>query len=151
MKELYNNNWCVIDPGIRDILVMKNKKGKRYRYSNRKRVKITKRLKYQRLIKNYKIKNNITKVENELSNYSSKTCDFEKFKSFISNKNRINSLLFKKYNKEIFRKYKWYGYLNRKHADTKLIIGIEYSDRDSYKKYKDEYLKFKKSIRQFAD
>ena len=34
---------------------------------------------------------------------------------------------------------------------TKLIIGIEYSDRDSYKKYKDEYLKFKKSIRQFAD
>ncbi len=64
-------------------------------------------------------------MENELSNYSSKTCDFEKFKSFISNKNRINSLLFEKYNKEIFRKYKWYGYLNRKHADTKLVKEIK--------------------------
>jgi len=125
LKELDTNNWCVIDPGINSILTMKNKKGKRYRYSNRKRAKITKRLKYQRLIKNYKDKNDITKVENELSNYSSKTCDFEKFKNFISNKNRINSLLFEKYNKEIFRKYKWYGYLNRKHADTKLVKEIK--------------------------
>ena len=79
---------------------MKNKKGKRYRYSNRKRAKITKRLKYQRLIKNYKEKNDITKVENELSNYSSKTCDFEKFKNFISNKNRIVCYL-----KSIIKKY----------------------------------------------
>ncbi len=124
-KELDNNDWCVVDPGLTNILNMKNKKGKKYRYSNRKRAKITKRLKYQRLIKNYKDKNNITKVENELSSYSSKTCDFEKFKSFISNKNRINSLLFEKYNKEIFRKYKWYGYLNRKHADTKLVKEIK--------------------------
>ena len=38
---------------------LKNKKGKRYRYSNRKRAKITKRLKYQRLIKNYKDKNTL--------------------------------------------------------------------------------------------
>jgi hypothetical protein len=102
-----------------------DKKGKLYRYSNRKRAKITKRLKDQRLIKNYKEKNNITKVENELSKYNSKSCDYEKFKSFISNKNKINSLLFEEYNKEIFRKYKWYGYLNRKHADRKLIKEIK--------------------------
>ena len=77
------------------------------------------------MIKNYKDKNDITKVVNELSNYSSKTCDFEKFKNFISNKNRVNGLLFKKYIKEIFRKYKWYGYLNRKHVDTKLVKEIK--------------------------
>ena len=83
LKELDDIDWCVVDPGLKSLLEMKNKKGKRYRYSNRKRAKITKRLKYQRLIKNYKDKNNITKVENELSDYSSKTCDFEKFKFYI--------------------------------------------------------------------
>ncbi len=49
---------------------------------------------------------------NKKNKNSSKTCDFEMFKNFISNKNRVNGLLFKKYNKEIFRKYKWYGYLH---------------------------------------
>ena len=60
-------------------------------------------------------------------------------------------------------KHKWYTFESKdgqmrsyqettnEEETTKLIIGIEYSDRDSYKKYKDEYLKFKKSIRQFAD
>ena len=46
----------------------------------------------------------------------------------LLNGNLINvfySLLFEKYNKEIFRKYKWYRYLNRKHADTKLVKEIK--------------------------
>ncbi len=61
-------------------------------------------------------------------------------------------------------KHKWYTYESKdgtklrsyqettnEEGTTKLIIGIEYADRDSYKKYKDDYLKFKKSIKQFAD
>ncbi len=56
---------------------MKNKK-QRNRYSNKKHAKLTKRLKYQRLIQNYK--NDISKVENELIKYNSRTCNFEKFK-----------------------------------------------------------------------
>lgn len=34
---------------------------------------------------------------------------------------------------------------------TKHIIGFEYSDREAYKKYRDAYMKFKKSLKQFAD
>jgi hypothetical protein len=34
-------------------------------------------------------------------------------------------MLFDKYNREIFRKYKWYGYLNRKHTETKMIREIK--------------------------
>ena len=79
---------------------------KKYSYTNRKHAKLTKRLKYQRLIQNYKNKNDISKVENELTKYNSKTCDFEKFKEFIKNKNKVNGMLFDKYNREIFRKYK---------------------------------------------
>lgn len=31
------------------------------------------------------------------------------------------------------------------------VIGVEYADQKSYEKYKGDYLKFKKSLRQFAD
>ena len=94
--------------------MIKDKNRKKYRYTNRKHAKLTKRLKYQRLIQNYKNKNDISKVENELTKYNSRTCNLEKFKEFIKNKNKINTMLFEKYNKEIFRKYKWYGYLEQR-------------------------------------
>jgi len=61
-------------------------------------------------------------------------------------------------------KFKWFTYESKdksklrsyqettnEEETTKLIVGIEYADRESYKKYKDVYLKFKKSVRQFAD
>lgn len=96
---------------------MKNKKGIRFRYTNRKHAFRIRRFKYQKIIKKHKDANNITPIENELSNYNSKSVNFNKFKDFILNKNKVNGLLFEKYNNEIFRKYKWYGFLNRKKAE----------------------------------
>ena len=55
-NELNNGNWVVCDPGMRTIMHMKNKEGITYRYTNRMHMNKTKRLKYQRLIKNYKDK-----------------------------------------------------------------------------------------------
>ena len=125
LEEIKNNNWVVIDPGKKTLLYMKDKKGKILKYTNRKHVRKTKRIKYQKLLQNYRNKNNISEIENELSNYNSKTCNLEKFKTYILNKNRINKVLFEEYNKEIFRKYKWYGYINRKKADISLIREIK--------------------------
>jgi hypothetical protein len=34
--------------------------------------------------------------------------------------------LFDKYEKEIFRQYKWYGFLNRKHTEAKLVKEIKH-------------------------
>ena len=107
------------------LLYMKDKKGKILKYTNKKHVRKTKRIKYQKLLQNYRNKNNISEIENELSNYNSKSCNLEKFKTYILNKNRINKVLFEEYNKEIFRKYKWYGYINRKKADINLIREIK--------------------------
>jgi hypothetical protein len=121
LKELDNNNFTTIDIGIKNIFFMKNKKGVRFRYTNRKHAFRIRRFKYQKIIKKHKDANNITPIENELSNYNSKSVNFNKFKDFILNKNRVNGLLFEKYNNEKFRKYKWYGFLNRKKADAKLI------------------------------
>jgi len=125
LEEIKNNNWVVIDPGVKTLLYMKNKNGKIFRYTNRKHVNKTKRIKYQKLLQNYKDKNNISEIENELSKYNSKSCNLDKFKEYITNKNRINKLLFEKYNEKIFRKYKWYGYINRKKAEVNLIREIK--------------------------
>ncbi|MDX1960383.1 MAG: hypothetical protein SFU98_17565 [Leptospiraceae bacterium] len=40
---------------------------------------------------------------------------------------------------------------NSDSGHTVHVIGIEYADQESYKKYKSEYLTFKKSLQQFAD
>ena len=35
--------------------------------------------------------------------------------------------------------------------NTRLVFGIKYTDQAAYNRYKDAYLRFKKSLRQFAD
>ena len=50
-----------------------------FSYTNRQYLKETKRLKYQRLIKNYKDKKEITTVENKLSEFNSKSCILDEF------------------------------------------------------------------------
>lgn len=76
--------------------------GKKYRYTNRKHAKLTKRLKYQRLIKNYKNnknKNDISKVENKIKiNFY----DYENYKNFANYKYIFNC-------KIICYKYKYFG------------------------------------------
>lgn len=124
-KELQDtDDWGVNDPGRRYLMVIKSKKGVVFRYSNRKHLSRTKRLKYAKLIKNRKDKEGISTIENELSTYNSKSCVLEEFKKFIMNKNRVNALLLEKYMDETYRKYKWYSYINRKKAETKLVKEI---------------------------
>ena len=125
LKNLKHSNWVVVDPGKKCLMYMKDKHGNTLRYTNRTHITKTKRLKYQRLNENYKDKNNISKTENELSKCSSKSCNYDNFKNFITNKNKINDELFDKYAKDRFRKYKWYGYINRKRAETDLVRDIK--------------------------
>ena len=119
------DNWIVCDPGKRDLLYMKNKEGDVLKYSNKTHLKKTKRLKYQTLIKNYKNKNKIAEMEKELTSYNSKSCKFSTFTKYVRKKNTINKKLLKKYKNDIFRKYKWYGYINRKKAETDLVRSIK--------------------------
>jgi hypothetical protein len=144
VDNLRNNNWVVCDPGRRDLVYMKNNVGQTFHYSNKTHMKKTKRLKYQRLLKNYKnqwvivtitvdpdtgvqqytdIK--IEALEAVLSQHNSKTCNFERFKAYIRVKNRLNEILFAHYVSLKYRKYKWYSYINRKRAETDLVRTIK--------------------------
>ena len=113
------------DPGKRDLLYMMDDNGNILRYSNSQRMHDTKRLKYQRLISNYRNKNKITKKEIELTNYNSKSCYLTKFQKYIKMKNNINSQLLKQYEANIFRQYKWYSYINTQRAESKMIEKIK--------------------------
>jgi hypothetical protein len=128
-EKQYNNlkkaNWVVCDPGKICLAYMKNKDGITYKYTNKMHMNKTKRLKYQRLIKNYKDKKEITTSENKLNEFNSKSCILDEFKKFIKNKNELNRVLLQKYKEDIFRKYKWYSYINCKKAETDLARNIK--------------------------
>ena len=105
-------------------------------------------------IKFNKRKQNISKIENELSSYNSKSVNYKKFKKFIKKKNELNKILLEKYQNEIFRKYKWYGYINRKKAETDLIRDIKNTfvrDGNKYDlTYKGEQLEDDKTLGNYS-
>jgi len=94
-------------------------------YTNGQRLKETKRIKYNKLIKNYKEKNGINIEENKLSKFSGKTCDYKKFTEYIKIKSEMNQKLFEAYENEYFRKLKWFSYINTKRSEDNLLNQIE--------------------------
>ena len=92
----------------------------------------TKRLQYQVCLGKFKRKKNIISIESKLSEYNSKTCDYVKFKEYVKKKNEVNNELFEHYNNEIFRKLKWFSYINRQRSEDLLLNKIEeyYEEKD---------------------
>lgn len=124
-KTQLEGNHIFVDPGKRGLFTMIDDKEKRFTYSNSQRIKGIKRFKYQKKLQKYKDKNDISEIENILSNYNSKTCNMTDFITFIAEKIRINNLLYKKYESTIFRQYKFYSYINTKRTESKMLNTIE--------------------------
>jgi hypothetical protein len=123
-KELIGNH-IFIDPGKRSLFTMMNDEGKFYSYTNKQRCNETKRLKYQNIIKKYKDQLNISLKENELSAFNSKSCDLTKYKAFIIKKISTNEVLYKLYQNNKFRQYKWYAFINKKRTEDNMLNKIE--------------------------
>lgn len=122
--ELVDKKYVVIDPGKRDLLTIMSPSGETMVYSNAQRIHDTKRLKYQKLIMNFREKLKITELEEKLKGLNSKTCDIENFKKYCKIKNEINKQLLPFYQNKQFRKYQWYSYINTKRADQKMCQQI---------------------------
>ena len=114
-----------VDPGKKNLLYMVNDNDVYFRYSNRERIVETKRLEYQCKIQKYKNENGINAIEQKLVNFNSKSCDADEFKKYIKKKNEVNIMLKEKYKEEIFRKYKWYSFMNTKRSEDNLLKKIE--------------------------
>ena len=127
-ERLEKKKIIAIDPGKSDLLYCVDnydKDSNNFRYTQDQRRKETKSKKYSKIIllqKKTVIDNKtIIDYETELSLFNRKTLDFEKFREYIFNKNKINAILFEFYNKELFRKLKLNGYTNRLRTEQKLI------------------------------
>ena len=124
-KDFLNGKHLFIDPGKRSLLTMMDDDGNYFSYTNKQRIKETKRIKYSSLLKNYKDKQHITEIENTLSLFNSKTCDIKNFKEYIKEKLKVNDAIAKLYQNEKFRKYKWYSYINTKRTEDNMLNKIE--------------------------
>jgi len=101
-----------------------------FTYSHNQRKHETKVNKYKHIIeylrKQSTINNlSIEEIESSLSIYSSKTCIFSKCIDSITTKNKINTLIHEFYEKEIFRKLKWYSYINKQCSENKMINNFQ--------------------------
>jgi hypothetical protein len=124
-KEELKGSHIFIDPGKRSLFTMMNDDGKFYSYTNKQRVNETKRLKYQNILKKYRDELEITSKENELSSYNSKSCNINKYREFITNKINTNEVLYKLYQNNKFRQYRWYAFINKKRTEDNMLNKIE--------------------------
>ena len=126
LKNSYENeNYVFVDPGKNNLLYMMDKNNNFMKYTNKQRIRETERLKIQNQIQKIKEKKDIDKIENELSNYNSKTCDYNKFKEFVKKKEEINEKVFSFYKELFLRRMKRRAYINTQRSESKLVNNIK--------------------------
>lgn len=99
----------------------------RLNYSNQQLLFDCKRKQYNRQIFNKRTELRILKAEkisNTFNLINFKTCKLKEFKNTIKIKNSLNKAVLEKYKDNLFRKLKWYCYINRQKAETKLVKSI---------------------------
>ena len=127
IKEILNSkNYICIDPNKDDIIYCMDKDNNKFRYTQNQRRLETRNKKYIKILdqisKTTKINNkSIKEIETELSNYNSKTCNFEKFIEYLKMKNKVNSILYEQYKTKIYRKLKWNRFINTQKSESKMI------------------------------
>ncbi len=125
------DNLVYVDPGKRTILTALGENGEKYNYRTKKRLKETKRLKYNRLIDNkkkntYVGKLTIKEYERQLSirKLSGKTINVNNFKRFMKMKYNLRNKIDDKYNNYLM-KLNWFGYINKRRHEDKLLNELE--------------------------
>ncbi len=143
-QNLYKNYSIVgIDPGKSDLIFATNgktsiidKNGRKkhktnvFRYSQNQRRKETKMKKYRKIIEKYKIDNKINgksikEIESYLSKIDSKSNDYFTTQMYIILKSKINNILEKHYQNNLYRKLKWNSFINKQRSDSKMIRNFQ--------------------------
>jgi hypothetical protein len=151
-NEMKKKRLVVIDPNMDDIIYClskttpyktiitdKNKKiikehnqseNLKFRYTqnqrrletrNKKYNKLTDKINKETIIKNKSVKT----IESELSIYSSRTVDYNKFIDYCKKKNEINRILYEHYSNKLFRKLKFNRYINTQKSESKMIKNFQ--------------------------
>ena len=125
-----NKKFVLADPGKSDIIYCgsKNDDGEleTFRYTqNQRRLELGTK-KYRKIIHKVNTETKIDdktikEIESTLSLFNSKTVNYDKFKEYIIEKNKVNNKLFNHYQQKFFRKFKLNSYTNTQKSESKLI------------------------------
>ena len=133
-EEMKNKKIVCADPNLADLIYCgsKDENGnlETFRYTQNQRRLETRVKKYSKIMDTI---NNETKIndksikqlETELGVYNSKTNNYDKFKKYIIEKNKLNITLFSHYEQELFRKFKLNRFINTQKSESKMIKNFE--------------------------
>jgi hypothetical protein len=119
LKEVAPRNIVGCDPGKRSLVYMMDDKGNKLQYTAPQRKRESKAKTNQRILLVEKKRNNIIEKETHLSSKNSKSVDYEKFKVFLVEKDKLNKETTEFYKRDVWRKMKFRQYsYGKKSIDT---------------------------------
>jgi len=119
LDTLKERNIVGCDPGKRSLVYMMDAQGNKLQYTAPQRKKESKAKCNQHILLTEKKKNGIIKKETHLSLQNSKSVDYEKFKTYLVEKDKLNKETSEFYQKETWRKMKFRQYsYGKKSIDT---------------------------------
>jgi hypothetical protein len=130
IDDIKNKKFIVADPNMSDLIYCGYKDEKNnlitFRYTQNQRRLETRMKKYSKIkdklnketIINEK---SVKELEKTLSNLNSKTCNYDKFKTYCIEKNKINYQLYSHYEQRCFRKFKLNAFTNTQKSENKMI------------------------------
>ena len=119
LETLRERNIVGCDPGKRSLVYMMDKNSKKLQYTAPQRKRESKAKCNQRILLLERKRNGIIEKETQLSFQNSKSVDYEKFKLFLVEKDKLNKETTEFYKKETWRKMKFRQYsYGKKSIDT---------------------------------
>jgi len=119
LDTLEERNVVGCDPGKRSLVYMMDKNGNKLQYTAPQRKRESKAKTNQRILLEEKKRNNIIEKETHLSLQNSKSVDYNKFKVYLVEKDKLNKETTEFYKRETWRKMKFRQYsYGKKSIDT---------------------------------
>ena len=125
LKEVATRNIVGCDPGKRSLVYMMDSNGKKLQYTAPQRKRESKAKTNQRILLVEKKRNNIIEKETHLSFQNSKSVDYEKFKKYLQEKNKLNKETTEFYKRDVWRKMKFRQYSYGKKSIDKFLNKIK--------------------------
>ena len=125
LKEVAPRNIVGCDPGKRSLVYMMDSNGKKLQYTAPQRKRESKAKTNQRILLVEKKRNNIIEKETHLSFQNSKSVDYEKFKVFLVEKDKLNKETLDFYQRDVWRKMKFRQYSYGKKSMDKFLNKIK--------------------------
>jgi 6-pyruvoyl-tetrahydropterin synthase len=112
------------DPGKFNLLYMADGDRNKLRYTAFQRRMESKSKRNRQILLKEKLRNGVNKKEKELSDHNSKTVNYEKFKTYLREKNKLNFALRSFYERALFRKMKWRHFVYTKKSEDRFLNKI---------------------------